>query len=115
MLPKLIISIFLFLLSSPSFASECVYVKYRGSVPTKSMECNKITDSSFIHRVCYDESNEYMLINLNGIYYHYCSIPPSVVESLLGAGSKGRYYNGSIKGQYDCRIYPQPKYEDICN
>jgi hypothetical protein len=54
--------------------AETVNVKYRGPVDLAPFECHVITRSSFIRRVCYDASNEYMLIDLNGTFYHYCEL-----------------------------------------
>jgi hypothetical protein len=90
--------------------SEEVAVKYRGSVNLKPFDCRDITRSSFIQRVCYDKKNEYMLINLNGTYYHYCEIDSDTVSSLIGADSMGRYFNASIKGRFDCRTHRVPEY-----
>jgi hypothetical protein len=64
-----------------------------------------------VKRVCYDAPNEYMLISLNGTYYHYCGINPETVGQLLDAPSMGRYYNAAIKGNFDCRINPVPSYD----
>jgi hypothetical protein len=91
-------------------AAEVVYVKYRGEVDLKVFDCSAITRSSFIERVCYDERNEYMLISLNGTFYHYCEIDPNSVSSLLNAPSMGRFYNASIKGHFDCRVRRVPVY-----
>jgi hypothetical protein len=90
--------------------SEIVEVKYRGAVDLKHFSCNDISRSSFIKRVCYDRGNEYMIISLNGTYYHYCEIDDSTVSSMLGAASMGRYYNASIKGRFDCRTHRVPAY-----
>ena len=95
---------------SPARA-ESVYVKYRGEVDLKSFDCTDITRSSFINRVCYDEPNEYMLINLNGTYYHYCEIDAGSVSSLLNAPSMGAFYNANIKGNFDCRKNRMPEYQ----
>jgi hypothetical protein len=101
------------LCAGPSLArAESVYVKYRGEVDLKSFDCTDITRSSFINRVCYDEANEYMLINLNGTYYHYCAIDDGTVSALLAADSMGRFYNASIKGNFDCRVNRVPEYDD---
>ena len=86
--------------------AESVYVKYRGEVDLKSFDCADITRSSFIGRVCYDQRNEYMLISLNGTFYHYCAIDADTVTSLLSAPSMGQFYNASIKGNFDCRAGP---------
>jgi hypothetical protein len=42
--------------------------------------------------------------------YHYCDIPPEVVEELRTASSMGRYYNDRIKGNFDCRTHPIPEF-----
>jgi len=63
-----------------------------------------------VNRVCYDRQNEYMLIQLNGTYYHYCGIDSATVSALLAANSVGSDYNARIKGRFDCRITPPPKY-----
>jgi hypothetical protein len=90
--------------------AESVYVKYRGDVDLKFFDCSDITRSSFINRVCYDRRNEYMLISLNGIFYHYCEIDAGTVSSLLSAPSIGRFYNVNVKGQFDCRVHRGPEY-----
>jgi hypothetical protein len=90
--------------------AESVSVKYRGEVDLKPFLCADITRSSFINRVCYDSANDYMLISLNGIYYHYCEIGNGTVSALLGAESMGRFYNASIKGRFDCRTHRVPRY-----
>jgi hypothetical protein len=90
--------------------SEIVEVKYRGALDLRHFSCTDISRSSFIKRVCYDQSNEYMVISLNGTYYHYCEIDSGTVSSLLYAASMGRYYNASIKGRFDCRTHRAPAY-----
>jgi hypothetical protein len=90
--------------------AESVYVKYRGELDLKHFDCTDITRSSFIRRVCYDSRQEYMLISLNGTFYHYCEIDPGTVSFLLNAPSMGRFYNASIKGNFDCRLHRVPQY-----
>jgi hypothetical protein len=99
-----------FILVYRSSPSEIVDVKYRGPVDLKYFSCTKVERSSFINRVCYDRSNSYMVISLNGVYYHYCEIDPGTVEDLLNAASMGQYYNASIKGRFDCRTHRVPSY-----
>ncbi len=95
---------------SCSASAEIVFVKYRGSVNLAPFQCETVTRSSFIRRVCYDRRERYMLISLNGVYYHYCEIGTQTVSSLMKADSMGRYYNAFIKGNYDCRINRMPGY-----
>jgi hypothetical protein len=90
--------------------AESVHVKYHGEVDLKSFDCTDITRSGFINRVCYDQRNKYMLISLNGTFYHYCQIDAGTVSSLLNAPSMGRFYNSSIKGNFDCRMNRVPEY-----
>jgi len=90
--------------------SEVVQVKYRGDVSLRPFRCTEISESSVVKRVCYDRSNRYMLINLNGTYYHYCGIDSDTVSNLLSADLKGRFYNVNIKQRFDCRMHPVPSY-----
>jgi len=90
--------------------AESVYVKYRGEVDLKFFDCTDITRSSLINRICYDRSNEYMLISLNGTFYHYCEIDASTVSFLLNAPSMGKFFIANIKGNFDCRKNRVPEY-----
>jgi hypothetical protein len=83
--------------------AETVDVKYRGSVDLNRFACTSIERSSFIKRVCYDRTNSYMVVSLNGTYYDYCNIDSATVGSFLAADSMGRFFNASIKGHFDCR------------
>jgi hypothetical protein len=87
----------------PAAKSEVVTVKYRGPVSLAAFKCDTITRSSFIERVCYDEKNAYMLINLSGTWYHYCEIGRGTVSSLLAAESIGCIACRSIEGARDHR------------
>ena len=86
-----------------SARAETVIVKYRGSVDLDEFTCN-YTVSSFVSRICYQTENEYLVVLLSSTYYHYCRIPSSLVSQWLSASSKGRFYNGYVKGEYDCRL-----------
>lgn len=73
------------------------------------LNCQDVSRSSFIERVCYDEAQEYMLIRLSGRLYHYCDIEVEMIRAFLAAPSMGAFYNAHIKGRktarpYDCRI-----------
>jgi KTSC domain len=108
---RLINTIILLLLLCGSPASaETVDVKYRGTLDLAPFACTDVTRSSFIRRVCFDKAKSYMVISLNGTYYHYCSIPPSTVEALMNADSMGRFFNAQVKGRFDCRLNLVPEY-----
>lgn len=94
--------------------SESVMVKYMGKVPLDSFECHTMK-SGFIGRVCYDESNEFMVIKLNETYYPYCEVDVETMTQLLAAESKGRFYQERIRGDgndgpFDCRTHDAPDY-----
>jgi hypothetical protein len=90
--------------------SRSAEVKYRGVVNLAPFKCDGIERSSFIREVCYDAKNTYLLINLNGTWYHYCEIDHGTLDALLSAESMGRFYNASIKGSFDCRTHRIPTY-----
>jgi hypothetical protein len=95
--------------------SETVDVKYRGTVDLKPFACTDTPRSSFIQRVCYDKAQSYMLIDLRGIYYHYCELPAATFNAFVVAPSVGQFYNQNIKGSgsdgpFDCRTHRLPVY-----
>lgn len=99
-----------------SAKAETVDVKYRGPVPLDTFECQDISRSSFIKRVCFDSAQSYLIINLGGTYYHYCAVDRVTVDALLAAPSMGKFYNAEMKGTgsdgpFDCRTHPIPKYD----
>jgi hypothetical protein len=91
--------------------SQEVNVKYRGIVSLKPFNCYELKESSLVKDICYDKSEKYLLVNLKGTFYHYCDIPNSVVSDWLSSNSLGRFYNSSVKGNYDCRYNYMPLYE----
>jgi len=58
-------------------------------------------DSSSLASVGYDSVGQVLEVEFrHGSVYRYMGVPVETYEALLGAGSKGRYLNGRIKGQY---------------
>jgi hypothetical protein len=90
-----VITILIFSLASAQ--AECVRVKYYPGdcLDLTTFACTD-TKSSFVHQVCYDRERQFMVIGLR--------------DTLKTADSVGRYYNASVKGQFDCRVAPAPKY-----
>ena len=82
--------------------AEVVTPKYGPQTDLAPYACTD-TVSSFVNRVCYDAPKQHMLILLKATWYPYCGIDAETVQALLSAPSKGRYYNASIKGHFDCR------------
>lgn len=93
------------LVAGPALA-ETVDVKYWGSADLASYECAD-TVSSFVHRICYDEAAEHVVVLLRNTYYAYCDVDAGTVAAWLEADSKGRFYNQNIKsdavdGRFAC-------------
>lgn len=98
------------LASGHAQAGEKVFVKYRGMVDLAPFACETITRSSLVQRLCYDAIERYVIVLLTGTYYHYCEVPPNVVNAWRDADSMGRFYNANVKGNFDCRVLRVPPY-----
>ncbi|OSI74945.1 KTSC domain-containing protein [Bradyrhizobium canariense] len=110
-----LLAIATYVLAASAVSAETVDVKYRGPVDLKPFDCQSISRSSFINRVCYDPRNQYLVIQLKDTYYHYCELPKVTLDALMSASSMGRYFNANIKGSgkdgpYDCRTHKVPSY-----
>ena len=63
-----------------------------------------IVESTTLATVGYDESiNRLQLEFCSRAVYLYFGVPAAVYEALLDAPSKGRYFNGTIRGRYPYR------------
>lgn len=113
MIKKLIFVSVLYLIVFAAFARD-INVKYRNGaidVDNGSFVELQLKDSSLVKEIFYDQANKYLLVRLQHTFYHYCSIPASVVDSWVSSPSLGKYYNANVEGNYDCRIYPTPEYK----
>ncbi len=91
--------------------AETVNVKYRGPVDLAPFKCESVSRSSLVTRVCYDRKEQYMVIGLQGVYYHYCEIDAATVTALRNAPSMGNFFKTNIKGNFDCRSHRVPSYK----
>lgn len=99
--------------TSPS-ESYVVRVRYRDSpvdLAAPHFDPLNTAGSSFVRGAWYDDGNDYMVIRLDATYYHYCGLPDSVWDAFASASSFGSFYNGSIKGRFDCRSGYVPSYD----
>jgi len=99
----LLVLILSFGFATTSYA-ESVYVQYRGNVSLNDFYC-KYTQSSFVNRICYQQQNNYyyLVVSLNGSYYHFCGVPFEALRDWTNAYSKGSFFNTYIRGRFDCR------------
>ena len=94
-------------------SSETVDVRDRGTVDLRTFECRDINRSSLIQRVCYNRAQHYLIINVKGIYDHYCGLAAPAFDGLMGAPSMGQFFNRNIRGsesggRYECRAHRIP-------
>jgi hypothetical protein len=92
--------------------AETVEVEDRGPVDLTAFNCQDVTRSSVISRICYDIENQRMLVQRHAVYLQYCDVPEAARDALLNAPSMGQYFNANIKtagqdgnGRYDCRTH----------
>jgi len=93
-----------------SAQAERVYVKARGEVDLAPFRCENVRGPN-VNRLCYDAREEYVLVSLKGIWYHFCGVPAATITSWKKAYSKGRYYNDNIRGNFDCTVKSAPSYK----
>jgi hypothetical protein len=61
-------------------------------------------ESTTLATVSYDEARELLQLEFcSRAVYIYFRVPAAVHQALLGAPSKGRYFNRSIRGQFPFR------------
>jgi KTSC domain-containing protein len=61
-------------------------------------------ESTTLATVGYDEAHELLQLEFcSRAVYLYFGVPTAMYEALLGAPSKGRYFNGTIRGRYPFR------------
>jgi hypothetical protein len=86
------------LFTAPWEQAEIVDVKDRGAVDLKPFNCQDITRSSVIGRVCYDAESRRMLVQHHAVYRQYCELPKHTVDAFLNAPSMGRFFKIDIEG-----------------
>ena len=91
--------------------AETVEIEDRGPVDLKVFNCQDVTRSSVISRVCYDTESRRMLVQRHAVYHQYCDLPQDTFDAFLNAPSMGQFFNTHIRtagrdgnGLYNCRI-----------
>lgn len=88
-----------------------ITIKYRDTmVDVSDFLTTNTSNSSFINNAYYDPDEEYLILNLNWTYYHWCDVPKDVRNWFKTADSKWSYYNKFIKWEFDCRYSVVPTY-----
>ena len=69
-------------------------------------------ESSTLATVAYDEAQELLQLGFcSRAVYQYFGVPAAVHQALLGAPSKGSYFNQTIRGRFPYR--PLPDYGTV--
>jgi KTSC domain len=64
-------------------------------------------DSTTLATVAYDEAQELLQLEFcSRAVYLYFGVPATVHQALLGAPSKGKYFNQAIRGRFPYRPIP---------
>jgi len=64
-------------------------------------------ESTTLATVAYDETRKLLQLEFcSRVVYLYFGVPPAVHQALLGAPSKGRYFNQNIRGRFRYRSIP---------
>ncbi|MCP3466115.1 MULTISPECIES: KTSC domain-containing protein [unclassified Bradyrhizobium] len=101
------IAILLSQLMAAPIVSETVEIRGCGRVDLAAFACRDISRSTVLQRVCYDVSENDLIVAVNGTYDRYCSVPADTVAALMGAPSMGQFFNRTIRRpasgeRYDC-------------
>lgn len=101
------------LILTQSLTAETISVEYRSSpveISNGNFKDYNLKESSVIKRLLYDQSESYLIVKLNDIYYHYCAVPAILVTDWVKADSLGKFYHSHVKNRFDCRIVLPPNY-----
>ena len=105
------------LFTAPWEAAEIVEVKDHGPVDLAPFNCQDVTRSSVISRVCYDGKSQRMLVQRHTVYQQYCDVSQDARDALLNAPSMGRYFKIAIEAvgrdgdaPYACRPDKAPSH-----
>ncbi len=97
--------------------AECITVKYHDTpVCLDTFKCVDTPQSGFVRKVCFNAVKSYLVIKLNDVWYHYCTVDEASFKNLTAASSVGSYYNenfrshGAVHGPFDCRDHPVPRF-----
>ena len=93
--------------------SETIEIAEQRPIDLATFECRDISRSTVLQRVCYDRSQQTLIVAVDGAYDRYCGVPVDTIERLLGAPSMGQFFNQNIKRQVSAGRYACPARERI--
>lgn len=84
------------MLSVSPVTTETVDVRGRGAVDLAPFACTDTPRSTVVQRICYDETQLHLLVNVGGAYSEYCRLSAATFEAFVVAPSMGRFYRQHI-------------------
>lgn len=99
------IATLLVLLCTPPVMTETVEIQDRGAIDLAPFDCTDTPRSTLVQRVCYDEAQRHLLVNVGGAYSEYCHLPATTFEAFVVAPSMGQFFQqriASMAAQFAC-------------
>src|SRR3954463_16177205 len=95
------------LLWTAPVVTENADVSGRGAIDLAPFACTDTPRSSIVQRVCYDEAQHYLLVNVRGRYFDHCELPAAIFNAFVAAPSMGQFYRQNIaasdrKAPFNC-------------
>ncbi len=92
------------LLCTSAVTTETADVPGRGSVDLESFACTDTPRSTLVQRVCYDEAQRHLLVNVGGTFAEYCRLPADTLRDFVVAPSMGQFYRQRLvsAAQFAC-------------
>ena len=84
------------LLCTSPVTTETVDVRGHGAVDLAPFACTDTPRSTVVQRVCYDEAQHHLLVNVSGAYSEYCRLPATTFQAFMVAPSMGRFFRQRI-------------------
>jgi hypothetical protein len=100
-------SLILLLLTAP-IRNETVDMRDGGTVDLGTFECRDINRSTVVQRVCYDQAQRALIVDVRGNYIKYCELPAVTFEAFMTAPSMGQFFARNISesgpdGRFACQ------------
>src|SRR3954468_4254074 len=76
--------------------TEAVEVRGRDEVDLSAFACTDTPRSTVVQRVCYDQAQRHLLVNIGGAYSEYCRLPVATYQAFVAAPSIGQFYRQRI-------------------
>ena len=89
--------------------AEVVSVRGRGEIDLRAFVCEYLSNSA-IRRVCVDQDNQYMIVQLGSFFFHYCGVDTHQAYALIHAERPSKFFASEIKGRFSCGKGGWPQY-----